>query len=127
MRCTFYSQHILYSNKFKVEILLHFRVGSEAEKRYQFQRQQSQRELQRRKSMKELRRGNSNPGAIEAQVFDINGDSKNMISDSKAGDQEKLKGFSLLQSRIFGLMIKRIICTKRRWVLFTLIVSSIVP
>ena len=94
-----------------------------AEDRYQVQRRQSHMELQRRKSMKSLRRGNSNQNVIEAQTFDINEDSKDMLTDQKAGGQEKLKGLSLLQSRITGLMMKRIICTKRRWVLFLLIVS----
>ena len=104
-------------------MFLQIRVGSMAEDRYQVQRRQSHMELQRRKSMKELRRGNSHQNAIEAQTFDINGDSKDMLTDQKAGGQEKLKGLSLLQSRITGLMMKRIICTKRRWVLFLLIVS----
>ena len=94
-----------------------------AEDRYQVQRRQSHMELQRRKSMKELRRGNSHQNAIEAQTFDINETSKDMLTDQKAGGQEKLKGLSLLQSRTTGLMMKRIICTKRRWVLFLLIVS----
>ena len=104
-------------------ISLQTRVGSMAEDRYQVQRRQSHMELQRRKSMKSLRRGNSNQNVIEAQTFDINEDSKDMLTDQKAGGQEKLKGLSLLQSRITGLMMKRIICTKRRWVLFLLIVS----
>ena len=104
-------------------ISLQTRVGSMAEDRYQVQRRQSHMELQRRKSMKSLRRGNSNQNIIEAQTFDINEDSKDMLTDQKAGGQEKLKGLSLLQSRITGLMMKRIICTKRRWVLFLLIVS----
>ena len=104
-------------------ISLQTRVGSMAEDRYQVQRRQSHMELQRRKSMKELRRGNSHQNAIEAQTFDINETSKDMLTDQKAGGQEKLKGLSLLQSRITGLMVKRIICTKRRWVLFLLIVS----
>ena len=97
-----------------------------AEQRYQFQRQQSQAELKRRKSMKQLRRGNSgNTDAVEAQNFEINGDSKDILSSHKAGGQEKLKGVSLFQSRILGLIMKRIICTWRRWVLFLLIVSII--
>ena len=96
-----------------------------AEQRYQLQRQQSQKELQRRKSMKQLRRGNSKQDTVEAQNFEINGDSKDVFSDHKAGGQEKLKGISLFQSRILGLLMKRIICTKRRWILFLLIVSHI--
>ena len=96
-----------------------------AEQRYQLQRKQSQIEFQRRKSMKQLRRGNSKQDAVEAQNFEINGDSKDVFSDHKAGGQEKLKGISLFQSRILGLLMKRIICTKRRWILFLLIVSHI--
>ena len=96
-----------------------------AEQRYQLQRKQSQIDLQRRKSMKQLRRGNSQQDAVEAQNFEINGDSKDVFSDHKAGEQEKLKGISLFQSRILGLLMKRIICTKRRWILFLLIVSRI--
>ena len=96
-----------------------------AEQRYQLQRKQSQIEFQRRKSMKQLRRGNSKQDAVEAHNLELNGDSKDVFSDHKAGGQEKLKGISLFQSRILGLLMKRIICTKRRWILFLLIVSHI--
>ena len=96
-----------------------------AEQRYQFQRQQSQLEIKRRKSMKQLRRGNSGTDVVEAQNFEVNGDSNDVLSDHKAGGQEKLKGISLFQSRIQGLIMKRIICTWRRWILFLLIVSLI--
>ena len=90
-----------------------------AEERYHIQRKQSQIELQRRKSMKELKKGNSMT-EMDTPPMEVNGDT----TKRDDGDEiVKLKGFALFKSRLFGLIMKRIICTWRRWVLFLLIVS----
>ena len=61
---------------------------------------------------------------METQMFDeINGPSTNNPIDSQSDGTEKLKGFQLFKSRILGLLMKRIICTWRRCILFLLIVS----
>ena len=74
--------------------------------------------------MKQLRRENSKGVEKETQKFDeINGASTNHPIGSQSDGGEKLKGFQLFKSRIVGLLMKRIICTWRRWVLFLLIVS----
>ena len=72
--------------------------------------------------MKQLQRGNSKGVETETQKFDeINGNSSQIASQSDGA--AKLKGFQLFKSRILGLLVKRIICTWRRWILFLLIVS----
>ena len=74
--------------------------------------------------MKQLQRGNSKGVETETQKFDeINGNSTNNPIVSQSDGDAKLKGFQLFKSRILGLLVKRIICTWRRWILFLLIVS----
>ena len=99
------------------------RVGYLAEERYSLHRQQSRIELQRQKSTKELGNGSSDLG-IEAKTFEIkNGGSLDHHEEHMDEDTKKLKGLQLFQSRVLGLLMKRMICTYRRWILFLLIVS----
>ena len=99
------------------------RVGYLAEERYSLHRQQSRIELQRQKSIKELGKGSSDMG-IEAKTFKIkNGGSVDHHEERMDEDTKTLKGLQLFQSRVLGLLIKRMICTYRRWILFLLIVS----
>ena len=96
-----------------------------AEERYQLKRQQSQIEFQRIKSIERQSRRNSDPTSIEAQPSYTDGASLNTFSDHKAGGHEKLKGLSLLRSRIIGLLTKKVIYTLRKWPLFLLIVRTL--
>ena len=68
---------------------------------------------------------NSDPNSIEAQPSYTDEASLNTISDHNVGGQEKLKGLSLLRSRIIGLLTKKVIYTLRKWPLFLLLVRTL--
>ena len=99
------------------------RVGYLAEERHSLHRQKSRIEMQRQKSIKELGKDGSDLGT-EAKTFKIkNGGSVDHHEEDVDEDTKKLKGLQLFQSRVLGLLMKRMICTYRRWILFFLIVS----
>ena len=74
--------------------------------------------------MERQSRRNSDPNSIEAQPSYTDEASLNTFSDHNAEGQEKLKGLSLLRSRIIGLLTKKVIYTLRKWPLFLLIVRT---
>ena len=84
-------------------------------------RQQSRVELQRQKSNKESRKSSSEL-QIQAKTSKIKNGSVAHDEEHLDEDTKKLQGSQLFQSRALGLLVKRMICTYRRWILFLLIV-----
>ena len=85
-------------------------------------RQQSRVELQRQKSTKESRKSSSEL-EIKAKTSKTKNGSVAHDEEHIDEDTKKLQGLQLFQSHVLGLLVKRMICTYRRWILFLLIVS----
>ena len=120
----FYSASLFFYVAMYKFTLLNFptRVGYLAEERYSLHRQQSRVELQRQKSTKESRKSSSEL-EIQAKISKTKNGSVVHDEEHLDEDTKKLQGLQLFQSQVLGLLVKRMICTYRRWILFLLIVS----